>query len=233
MKTECPVAKTHELERVILFADLEPGELERLARISVALKLERGEELFFEGDASKGFFAVVEGLIRVYKVAPDGREQVLHLVGPGQTFAEASMFGESRYPASAGAVQPSKLLLIPKGPFLKLLRSEPEIALKLLASMAEWLKRLSGLVETLSLKNVEARLAEYLLARALEEGRPAAEGVLLTLDMEKRMVAARIGTISETFSRTLKKLKDKGLVREEGPNIFITDLEGLRALAEG
>jgi CRP/FNR family transcriptional regulator len=227
------MTKTLDLKRIFLFADLEAGELERLADIVVPRALRRGETLFFEGEPSDGFFAVADGLLKLYKVAPEGREQVLHLVGPGQTFAEASMFGEGCYPASAEAIQPSELWLVPKGPFLRLLRAEPELALKMLASMAAWLKRLSGLVETLSLKNVEARLAEYLLARAREEGRSTEEGLLLTLDLEKRMVAAHIGTISETLSRTLKKLKEKGLIREEGSQILITDAEGLQELAEG
>jgi CRP/FNR family transcriptional regulator len=221
------------LQSILLFAGLEARDLKRLEAIVVLQVLERGESLFFEGELSEGFFAVAEGLIKVYKVAPEGREQVLHLVGPGQTFAEASLFGDGRYPASAEAAQPSRLWLIPKGPFLKFLQADPEVSIKLLASMATWLKRLSHLVETLSLKNVEARLAQYLLARAHEECRLTEEGLVLALDSEKKMIAARLGTISETLSRSLKKLKDKGLIREEGSNILITDLEGLRELAEG
>lgn len=227
------MARAEDLERIFLFAGLEPKEQERLAEVLVARSLERGEPLFFEGEPSEGFFAVSSGLVKLYKVAPDGREQVLHLVGPGQTFAEASLFGDGSYPASAEAVQPSEVWLVPKAPLLKLLKAEPEISIKMLASMATWLKRLSGLVETLSLKNVEGRLADYLLARAREEGRPRADGVEITLDMEKRIVAARIGTISETLSRALKKLKDGGFIREEGSKIVITDLEGLQGLADG
>lgn len=227
------MARAEDLERIFLFAGLEGREQERLAEVLVARSLGRGEPLFFEGEPSEGFFAVSSGLVKVYKVAPDGREQVLHLVGPGQTFAEASLFGDGSYPASAEAVQPSEVWLVPKAPLLKLLRAEPEISIKMLASMATWLKRLSGLVETLSLKNVEGRLADYLLARAREEGRQRADGVEITLDMEKRMIAARIGTISETLSRTLKKLKDGGFIREEGSSIVITDPEGLQGLAEG
>lgn len=221
------------LQGILAFSGLEAGDLERLEAIVVPRALGRGESLFLEGEPSEGFFAVAEGLIKVYKVAPDGREQVLHLVGPGQTFAEASLFGDGRYPASAEAAEAARLYLVPKGPFLKLLRAEPELALKLLASMATWLKRLSHLVETLSLKNVEARLAGYLLTRAREEGRPTDEGVALTLDSEKKVIAARLGTISETLSRSLKKLKDRGLIREEGSRLLITDLQGLEELAEG
>ncbi len=224
---------TQGLEGVLLFSGLEPSDLERLASIALPRRLERGETLFLDGDPSEGFFAVESGLVKVYKVAPEGREQVLHLVGPGHTFAEASLFGEESYPASAEAVQASSLWLFPKGPFLGLLRSEPEIALKLLASMAAWLKRLSHLVETLSLKNVEARLAEYLLGLARSEGTATEGGVALVLESEKRLVASRIGTISETLSRTFKKLKERGLIREEGSRIVITDLARLEELAEG
>lgn len=121
----------------------------------------------------------------------------------------------------------------PKELFIELVQAEPELALKLLAYLAGWMKRLLSLVETLSLKNVEARLAEYLLARAQEVGDMTDEGLVITFDMEKKMVASRIGTISETFSRTLKKLKDRGLIREENSRIIITDIGGLQKMAAG
>ncbi|MFQ6672952.1 MAG: Crp/Fnr family transcriptional regulator [Candidatus Tectimicrobiota bacterium] len=224
---------SHGLALVPLFAGLEPSELQRLKAIAVPRVLGRGEHLFFEGDPSVGFFAVESGRIKVYKMASDGREQVLHFVGPGHTFALASLFGEGRYLANAEAVQPTELWLIPRAPFLDLVRAEPELALKLLAYLAGWMKRFLALVEALSFKNVEARLAEYLLVRAREEGRQTNGGVLLTLDVEKKMIAAHLGTISETLSRSLKKLKDRGLIREEGSHIFITDVEGLRKMAAG
>ena len=114
------------------------------------------------------------------------------------------------------------------------MRAGPELAVKLLAYMAQWMKRLLALVETLSLKNVEARLAEYILSRAHVDGRHTDDGdILLTLDVEKKMIAAHLGTISETLSRSLRKLKDRGLIREDGPLIIITDLEGPRKIAAG
>ena len=156
------------------------------------------------------------------------------MIGPGQTFAIASLFGDGLYLANAEAVEPSKLWLIAKAPFLDLVRAEPELAVKLLAYLAQWMKRLLALVETLSLKNVEARLAEYLLGRAQADGHHTDEGdIILTLDVEKKMIAAHLGTISETFSRSLKKLKDRGLIREEGSLIIISDIEGLRKMAAG
>jgi CRP-like cAMP-binding protein len=227
------MSSSHGLSLIPIFASLEPSDLEHLAAIAVSRSLDPGEHLFFDGDPSEGFFAVESGRIKVYKMAPDGREQVLHLVGPGHTFALASLFGEAAYLANAEAVQHSKLWLIPKDPFLELLQTEPELALKLLAYLAGWMKRLLSLVETLSLKNVEARLAEYLLARAEEAGDLTDEGIVITFDVEKKMVASRIGTISETFSRTLKKLKDRGLIREEDSRIIITDITGLKKMSTG
>ncbi len=221
------------LKAIPLFAGLEVADLQQLEAIAAPRTLGRGEHLFFEDDPSEGFFAVESGLIKIYKIAPDGREQVPYLIGPGQTFALASIFGDELYLANAEAVQPSKLWLIAKTPFLDLVRAEPELAVKLLAYFAQWMKRLLALVETLSLKNVEARLAEYILSRAQVEGRPTDDGIVLSLDVEKKMLAAHLGTISETLSRSLKKLKDRGFIREDGPLIIITDLEGLRKMAEG
>lgn len=221
------------LKTIPIFADLESSDLELLEAVAARRTLRRGEHLFFEDDPSVGFFALESGLIKIYKIAPDGREQVPYFIGPGQTFAIASLFGDGLYLANAEAVEPSKLWLIAKAPFLDLVRAEPELAVKLLAYFAQWMKRLLALVETLSLKNVEARLAEYILSCAQVEGRPTDDGIVLSLDVEKKMIAAHLGTISETLSRSLKKLKDRGLIREDGPLIIITDLEGLRKMAAG
>ncbi|MCH7923051.1 MAG: Crp/Fnr family transcriptional regulator [Nitrospinae bacterium] len=225
---------SHGLKTIPIFADLESSDLELLEAVAARRTLGRGEHLFFEDDPSVGFFALESGLIKIYKIAPDGREQVLYFIGPGQTFAIASLFGDGLYLANAEAVEPSKLWLIAKTPFLNLVRAEPELAVKLLAYLAQWMKRLLALVETLSLKNVEARLAEYILSRAHVDGRHTDDGdIILTLDVEKKMIAAHLGTISETFSRSLRKLKDRGLIREDGPLIIITDLEALRKIAAG
>ncbi len=221
------------LKTIPIFSDLESSDLELLEAVAARRTLRRGEHLFFEDDPSVGFFALESGLIKIYKIAPDGREQVPYFIGPGQTFAIASLFGDGLYLANAEAVEPSKLWLIAKAPFLDLVRAEPELAVKLLAYFAQWMKRLLALVETLSLKNVEARLAEYILSCAQVEGRPTDDGIVLSLDVEKKMIAAHLGTISETLSRSLKKLKDRGLIREDGPLIIITDLEGLRKIAAG
>ncbi len=224
---------SHGLKTIPIFADLESSDLELLEAVAARRTLGRGEHLFFEDDPSEGFFALESGFIKIYKIAPDGREQVPYFIGPGQTFAIASLFGDGLYMANAEAVEPSKLWLIAKAPFLDLVRAEPELAVKLLAYFAQWMKRLLALVETLSLKNVEARLAEYILSRDQVEGRPTDDGIVLSLDVEKKMIAAHLGTISETLSRSLKKLKDRGLIREDGPLIIITDLEGLRKIAAG
>jgi len=221
------------LKTIPIFADLESSDLELLEAVAAPRTLGRGEHLFFEDDPSEGFFALESGFIKIYKIAPDGREQVPYFIGPGQTFAIASLFGDGLYMANAEAVEPSKLWLIAKAPFLDLVRAEPELAVKLLAYFAQWMKRLLALVETLSLKNVEARLAEYILSRDQVEGRPTDDGIVLSLDVEKKMIAAHLGTISETLSRSLKKLKDRGLICEDGPLIIITDLEGLRKIAAG
>ncbi len=221
------------LKTIPIFSDLESSDLELLEAVAARRTLRRGEHLFFEDDPSVGFFALESGLIKIYKIAPDGREQVPYFIGPGQTFAIASLFGDGLYLANAEAVEPSKLWLIAKAPFLDLVRAEPELAVKLLAYFAQWMKRLLALVETLSLKNVEARLAEYILSCAQVEGRPTDDGIVLSLDVEKKMIAAHLGTISETLSRSLKKLKDRGLILEKGSLLIITDVEGLRKMAAG
>ena len=212
---------------------METLDIQRLKAIAVSRTVGRGEHLFFEGDPSEGFFAVASGLAKIYKMTPDGREQVLRLVGPGECFAESSIFGDKLYPANAEALQPSEVWLIPKAPFLALIRAEPGLALELLSSMAEGIKRLVALVETLTFKDVNARLADYLLASAPENDRPGGGNISFSFEVEKKVIAAHLGTVSETLSRSLRNLKDRGFIREEDSRVLITDVEGLQKVAVG
>lgn len=204
-----------------LFASMSASDLDNIASFAIAKQLAKGDYLFHEGALSEGFYVVQRGAIMVHRVSPAGAEQVISVFNAGQSFAEAALASEGGYPADARAIENSTVLLIPKTDFLGLLRSRPELALKMLGSMSQHLRVLVGLIDDLTLKDVESRLANWLLKRCPRPLRAAP--ATIELDRTKRVLAAELGTVSETLSRTLAKFRGEGLLRVAGKSITVVN----------
>jgi CRP/FNR family transcriptional regulator len=217
------------LSQVDLFNGLSLQELDEVSRIVWDREYKKGEMIFFDGDEGVGFYIVINGRVKVYKVSPDGKEQIMHIFGPGQPFAEVPVFEGSCYPANAEAMEKSGLFFFPKKDFIKLIHENPSLAINMLASLSQRLKQFSNLIEALSLKEVPGRLASYLLYLSDKKGSIDE----FELDITKSQLASFLGTIPETLSRIFSKLANKELARINGPQIVILDRTGLEDLAEG
>ena len=211
-----------------LFSGLPGEELETLAAFVIPKQIAKGDYLFHEGARSEGFYVVQRGAINVHRVSAVGKEQVIHVFRAGQSFAEAALASEGGYPADARALEDSSVLLVPKADVVALLRKRPELALRMLGSMSQHLRVLVGLLDDLTLKNVETRLANWLLKRC---PRPlSATPVKFELDRTKRVLAAELGTVSETLSRTFADFRASKLVAVAGKKITILNPLKLDAL---
>ncbi|HVR36761.1 MAG TPA: Crp/Fnr family transcriptional regulator [Methylomirabilota bacterium] len=211
-----------------IFAGLPPEDIRQIARFTSIRSLDKGGYLFREGEPSRGFYVVQSGAINVHRVSGTGREQVIHIFRAGESFAEATLATDTGYPADARAVESSQVLLLRKADFLALLRRQPELALRMLASMSAHLRVLVGQLDDLTLKDVESRLANWLLKRCPDpEG---ARPVPVVLSMTKRVLAAELGTVSETFSRTLARFREQQLVNVDGRTITVLSPARLSAL---
>lgn len=217
------------LRRAPLFATLPPGDLARIAAFATTRRFRRRETIFREGDRAEGFYVVASGRVKVFKLSPEGKEQVLHIVDPGQSFAEAAIFEGGDYPAGAEALSDCELVQVPKKPFIALLDETPRMALRLLASLSRWLVRMTSLVEDLALRDVEARLCAYLLGEMEARGVPVRDGAVVELAVGKNVLASRIGTVPETLSRTLRKLQEEGTIRVRGRQIRVVRAGALAA----
>lgn len=214
-----------DLAQVPLFRDLAPEDLEALEREARALRLRKGELLFLEGEPVRALFVVRRGLIKVYKLDPEGRKQVvLHVEGPGKVLAEVALFLERpTYPASAEALEESEVLAIPKDRFFQLLEERPPLARALIRYLARRQGQLLHLLDRLVFHEVRERLCEFLLERLREEG----QGFRLPTNPE---LAALLGTVPEAVSRNLGELYRRGLIRLSGRRVEVPDpgaLEGL------
>ncbi|SNS15184.1 CRP/FNR family transcriptional regulator, anaerobic regulatory protein [Humidesulfovibrio mexicanus] len=219
--------KLAALARVRLFEGLPKAQLATLAEIAQLKRVAAGQILFEAGQPGTHFYAVVSGKVRIYRSAPSGKEQVLHVFGAGEAFAEVPVFEGKTYPASAQTLDDSVLLTIPRKGFVEVLRRDPELALGVMALLSARLRGFVGQIAQLSLKEVPERLAGYLLLL-----RAAQHTDELVLDLPKGQIAAYLGTIPETLSRAFKKLSDQGLIETSGPSVRLLDPEGLAALAE-
>lgn len=209
-----------------LFEALEPSLAEELASISLSRSYRAGELIFEAGEAAEGFHLISSGRVKVCQLGTDGREQILHLFGPGEPFGEAAAFLNRPYPARAQAIDDSLTLFFPRRALKELLASAPELALSLMGLMAQRLMRLAALVGTVALKEIPARLADFILQVAGEEDRAE-------LKLSKKQLACLIGTSPESFSRALARLKSAGLIEEAKPHLKILDRRGLERVAEG
>ena len=217
------------LSRVDLFNGLSLQQLDEIARITTDREYRKGEPIFADGDDGIGFYLVISGRVKVYKVSPDGKEQIMHIFGPGQPFAEVPVFEGSRYPANAEAMDQSRLFFFPKKGFVELIHENPSLAMNMLASLSQRLKQFSHLIEALSLKEVPGRLASYLLYLSDRNGSIDE----FELDIAKSQLASFLGTIPETLSRIFSKMANRELIRVNGPQVAILDRTGLEELAEG
>ena len=186
-----------------------------------------GQQIFTPMQKALACYVVLWGRIRIYKVSPRGDEQTLHIFGPGETFGEAAMLMGFNFPAFAEAIEDAAILEVPRSSLAKGISSNPEFAMGMLAGLSAKLHEFAQLIEELSLKEVPARLAGALLAESKRH-----KSAKFRLRLSKRQLAAQIGTVAETLSRALAKLKAQGLVDIEGSQVTILDAQGLSELAQ-
>jgi CRP/FNR family transcriptional regulator len=211
-----------------LFAGISPLELNAIAEITIVKSVGKGSYLFHEGDLSAGFYIVQTGAINVHRVNAAGKEQIIHVFRAGESLAEATLATDKGYPGDARALEPSQVLLVQKAGFLALLKRQPELALRMLSSMSAHLRVLVAQLEDLTLKDVETRLAHWLVKRCPSP--TATQPAKIELAMTKRVLAAELGTVSETFSRTLAKFREQRLITVKGKTITVLDPSRLVAL---
>jgi CRP/FNR family transcriptional regulator, dissimilatory nitrate respiration regulator len=223
------VLKINHIANNSLFRGLSDSDHEELTRIGVKQDFLRGEIIFHEGEEGAGFYLVESGMIKIYKISLDGKEQILHILGPGEPFAEVALFAGSSYPANAMAIEKSSVLFFPRQAFSELVSKQPSLALNMLGTLSLRLRQFAQMVEALSLKEVPGRLAAYILL----ENETHQKKNAIKLPIAKSQLASLLGTIPETLSRILAKMTKQGLISATGSSILILDIEGLQDLAVG
>ena len=214
-----------------LFARLGDEALRAVADRTVVRTIPEGRVLFRRGTPAEGLYVVLEGAVRVYRSNRQGREQTLHVQGPGQPLAEVPLFDGGPYPASARAETESRVLFLPRDAFEWAYRSHPEIADATIRELGRRLRRMVGLVEKITLRDVPARVAMTLLEYAEREG-PVEDGTELVLPRTQDELAAELATTRESIARALGRMRKEGAIEQRGPRVRIRSVAALESLVQ-
>lgn len=216
-----------ELRRLHIFAGLDDTQLAKVISSAHIIDLQENQHLFEAGQEARHFFLVRKGRIKLYLSSVDGMEKVIHLVGPGESFAEAIMFMDSAiYPIHASALSDTEVIAFPNKVFREILRESVDTCFRLMADMSAWLKKQLNEIDALTLQNATLRFSNYLLQQIPAEQTGSAT---ITLEAAKQVIASRLSIQPESFSRILRNLQREGLIEAHGNEIVINDVAQLRA----
>jgi CRP-like cAMP-binding protein len=206
------------------FSGLSQSELDSIRKFFSEKKAGRGEILLFEGEPAEMLYFVTAGVVKVFKTSADGKEQILQIIRPGESFNDVPVFRGGVNLASAEAMGAVVLNVIKKSDLEIILREHPEVALNIIQVLSQRVQHLVSLVEDLSFRRVTGRVAKILLEHA---GDGTSEKPRLT----QQEMAAMIGTAREMVGRSLKTLEEDGVIKIERHRIIISDLEALKTTA--
>lgn len=224
------VAISASLRQSRMFASLTAGDLASVAEGCSLRSLQKGETLFREGQKAEGFYVMQTGSVSIFRLTADGREQIICIFRPPESFAEATLATVESYPANAVALEPSQVIVVNKSRFRDLIRRQPELSLHMLGSMSLHLKHLVQSLQDIKGRQIEHRLADWLVRQAPEgaEGFPVA----FELPVSKKVLAGQLGVASETLSRTFARFRAEGLIIVKGSHVQIVNRTGLRTYVE-
>jgi CRP/FNR family transcriptional regulator len=204
----------------------------RLAAAATTAAVPRGTVLATEGDSASRFGVVIAGKVRIFHLGADGRTVLLESMDRGDAFLAVAALSGGRYPAHADAATPATIAWFTREVIFELLASEPPVAEALIGDLADRVVNLTQVVQTLAL-DVPGRLSRYLFQRSLAVGEATTEGLMVSLGMSKTDLAASLGTVPETLSRALGKLRDEGVLEVRGSEIIVYDVGALARLGSG
>lgn len=216
----------NDLLQIPLFSNLDESIRQKVSHVCSIRDTKRGVNIFLEGEDAGGFYAILSGMVKIYKIGFDGKEQIIHIFGKGEVFGEVPVFSGGVYPANAVAIEDSRLVFIDKLQFVDLISKEPTVALKMLALLSLRLRKFTHLIENLSLKEVPNRLASYILMISDDKTE-------VRLPISKTQLAGTLGTIPETLSRILNRMSINGILEVKGRLIVISDRQKLKDIASG
>jgi len=213
------------LQSIPYFSGLGPAQLDSIRKFIFERVAERGDIILLEGELSEALYFVASGVVKVFKTSAEGKEQILNIIRPGESFNDVPIFDSGPNPASAQAMGPVALYGITKSDLEAIVRDHPQVALNVNRVLASRVRDLVSLVEDLSFRHVTGRVAKILLEHAGDGKGPRPR-------LTQQDMAAMAGTVREVVGRSLKALEEEGAIRLDRHRIVITDKKALKDMVE-
>ena len=215
--------------KVPIFKNLEPEQISEVIGLIVRKKYQKGEMIFLQGDSLDGLYIINHGKIKLFKYTKEGKEQILYILSEGDFIGELSLINTEEVNYNAEALETVNMCLIKKSDFLKILKDNPNMSLKLLEILSQRIIKLETLVQSLSTKDVEARIAQLLIELVEEFGIQKNENTELIIPLTREDMANYIGVTRETISRKLSIMQDEGIIELIGnKKLLISNIDALK-----
>ena len=214
-------------KNIAFFSGLPEEKIIKLAHIAMTKRFKKGENLFLGDVTANGFHVIITGKVKVFRTSPAGKEQILHIFGPGEAVGEVPVFQGGTFPANCDALEKSETLFFPRDDFKRIIKEDPDLAMKMMAMLSQRLRILVNKIDELSLKETPSRVASYLLLL-----RSSQDSNTFKLDLPKGQIAHYLGTIQETLSRIFKRFTDEDVIKINGKEITILDESALQKIAD-
>lgn len=220
------------LKKLPVFTELSDEQLVTINTITTERNYRKGTVIFMEGEPGEGFHFVKSGKVKIIKMTDDGREHIIHILGPGDLFAEVLLFNNRPYPATAIAGEDARVGIIKNSDLERLVLTNNALALQIIKALSQRLLYAQQKIKNLALNDVTARTAETLLRLGRQHGKQTANGLEITLDLSRQDLASLVGTTRETVTRTLSVLKKDGLIEFDGHQLIIINPQKLARLIQ-
>ncbi|MFZ5651000.1 MAG: Crp/Fnr family transcriptional regulator [Bacillota bacterium] len=217
------------LRKIMLFSYLDGHQLAEIDSMIMERNYQKGRIIFVEGEPGESVFFLREGRVKISKQSEDGREQILHFIHPGEMFAEVVLFDGGPYPATAEAVEDSKVGLVRNADMERITLGNPGISLGILKIMSRRLRIAQKQINELALMDTSRRMVSTLLFLAAEQGVPSEKGTVIDMSLTNQDLANMIGTSRETANRILSDLRRQKAVQVDKKQIIITDIKRLKS----
>lgn len=214
------------IKQTSFFSNTDPDTIQELAKQCHQKTFAKGRDLFAMGDQADAFFIILNGWVKLYRTSKEGEEVIIHVFGPGESFAEAAVFNDSKtYPVNAQAVEDANIIEIPRSFFIHKIEEDTRFALRMLGAIAARQHYLVQQLEQVTTRTAPQRIGAFLI-RFCQKEKKGKDGWVVDLPYDKSIISGRLNIKPETFSRALAKLEPYG-VALIGRNIVITNMAEL------
>ncbi|NNG38038.1 Crp/Fnr family transcriptional regulator [Flexivirga sp. ID2601S] len=222
---------TEAVRKAPLFAPLDDADAEALLSTMTRTKIARGQELFHEGEQGDTLYVITAGKVKLGRRSPDGRENLLAILGEGEMLGELSLFDPGPRTATATAVADTELVGLAHGSMTEYLGTRPEVAMTMLTALAARLRRTNEALGDLVFTDVPGRVAKALLDLSNRFGQPAEDGTLVAHDLTQEELAQLVGASRETVNKALADFSARGWIKLEARAVTLIDTERLQRRA--